>query len=98
MGFIYYLPTQFNRVFYSRSLNYNFTLADAPEHNYLFTIPAAALLGTYGYSFLQFGSLEDVNSATYLASSLCCIAAITALASQKTSRLGTIQQFFPSTA
>ncbi|VDO02529.1 unnamed protein product [Rodentolepis nana] len=34
--------------------------------------------------------LSDVNNAAYLASSLCCIAAITALASQKTSRLGNV--------
>lgn len=67
-----------------------FFLADAPEHNYLFSIPALALLGTYGYGLMHFApaALEDVHQAAYLASSLCCIAAITALASQKTSRLG----------
>ncbi|KAM7536919.1 hypothetical protein Aperf_G00000087347 [Anoplocephala perfoliata] len=76
-----------------RMLNMFKRPTDAPEYNYLFAIPAAALLGTYGYSFLQCGptmSLEDINNATYLASSLCCIAAITALASQKTSRLGNV--------
>lgn len=76
-----------------RMLNMFKRPTDAPEHNYLFTIPAAALLGTYGYSLLQYGPImdfSDVNTAAYLASSLCCIAAITALASQKTSRLGNI--------
>ncbi|VDK34080.1 unnamed protein product [Taenia asiatica] len=65
-----------------RMLNMFKRPTDAPEHNYLFAIPALALLGTYGY--------KDANHAAYLASSLCCIAAITALASQKTSRLGNI--------
>ncbi|KAM3176309.1 hypothetical protein ACTXT7_006762 [Hymenolepis weldensis] len=76
-----------------RMLNMFKRPTDAPEHNYLFAIPAAALLGTYGYSLLQCGpimDLSDVNNAAYLASSLCCIAAITALASQKTSRLGNV--------
>ncbi|VDL63455.1 unnamed protein product [Hymenolepis diminuta] len=76
-----------------RMLNMFKRPTDAPEHNYLFAIPAAALLGTYGYSLLQYGpimDLSDVNNAAYLASSLCCIAAITALASQKTSRLGNV--------
>ncbi|KAL5964119.1 NAD P transhydrogenase mitochondrial [Taenia solium] len=76
-----------------RMLNMFKRPTDAPEHNYLFAIPALALLGTYGYSLLHFGptmSLEDAHYAAYLASSLCCIAAITALASQKTSRLGNV--------
>ncbi|KAH9282045.1 NAD(P) transhydrogenase, mitochondrial [Echinococcus granulosus] len=76
-----------------RMLNMFKRPTDAPEHNYLFGIPALALLGTYGYSLLQFGptmDLEDAHHAAYLASSLCCIAAITALASQKTSRLGNL--------
>ncbi|VDM23600.1 unnamed protein product [Hydatigera taeniaeformis] len=76
-----------------RMLNMFKRPTDAPEHNYLFGIPALALLGTYGYSLLHFGpsmGLEDANQAAYLASSLCCIAAITALASQKTSRLGNV--------
>uniref|UniRef100_A0A5K3EPC3 NAD(P) transhydrogenase, mitochondrial n=1 Tax=Mesocestoides corti TaxID=53468 RepID=A0A5K3EPC3_MESCO len=76
-----------------RMLNMFKRPTDAPEHNYLFGIPALALLGTYGYSVLHFAptvGLDDVHQTAYLASSLCCIAAITALASQKTSRLGNL--------
>ncbi|VDM03063.1 unnamed protein product [Schistocephalus solidus] len=68
-----------------RMLNMFKRPTDAPEYNSLFMIPALALLSTYGYSVFS-----SHPSAAYLASSLCCIAAITALASQKTSRLGNV--------
>lgn len=63
---------------------------DPPEYNYLYAIPAAALLGTYGYGVLSSSSLipDDLHQATYLAASLCCIGAITALSSQKSCRIG----------
>lgn len=66
---------------------------DPPEYNYLLGIPALGVLGAYGYgawSYLNhFGMIpDDIHQATYLASSLCCIGAITALSSQKSSRLG----------
>ena len=59
---------------------------DPPEHNYLHGIPAAAMVG----SMLAAGwaGVPHIHLAGYLASSLCCIAAITGLADQKTARLG----------
>ncbi|THD28886.1 Nicotinamide nucleotide transhydrogenase [Fasciola hepatica] len=65
---------------------------DPPEYNYLYGVPAAALLGTYGYGVLSSGSAipDDLHQATYLAASLCCIGAITALSSQKSCRIGNV--------
>uniref|UniRef100_A0A183A716 NAD(P) transhydrogenase, mitochondrial n=1 Tax=Echinostoma caproni TaxID=27848 RepID=A0A183A716_9TREM len=65
---------------------------DPPEYNYLYALPATALLGTYGYGVLSSGNLipDDLHQATYLAASLCCIGAITALSSQKSCRVGNV--------
>ncbi|CAH8602107.1 unnamed protein product [Heterobilharzia americana] len=63
---------------------------DPPEYNYLFTIPAATVLAAYGYAVLTMppSTLADMHQTTYLASSLCCIGALTALSSQKRCRVG----------
>lgn len=59
---------------------------DPPEYNYLYGIPAAVFLGGYGLSALN--GLAEVNQIAYLASSLCCVGALSGLSSQKTARLG----------
>jgi NAD(P) transhydrogenase len=60
---------------------------DPPEYNYLYGIPALGFLG--GYTYLATGSsYPDVHQLAYLASGLCCIGAISGLATQKTSRIG----------
>jgi len=60
--------------------------SDPSEHNYLYGIPAAALLGGYmaGHSM----GYEGVTETTLLASALCCIGGIGGLSSQTTARLG----------
>lgn len=59
---------------------------DAPEFNYLYSIPALM----FGSSFLYAHSLgiQGIYQMGYLAASLCCIGGISGLASQKTSRIG----------
>ena len=64
----------------------NFRPTDPPEYNYLYGIPAAALLGIYG-SAVHSGA-DQIHQITYLASSLCCVGALAGLSSQKTARLG----------
>lgn len=59
---------------------------DPPEHRYLLAIPAAGFTTAY-YAALANGA-SDVAQAGYVASSLCCIAAIAGLSSQSTSRFG----------
>jgi NAD(P) transhydrogenase len=59
---------------------------DPPEYNYLYGIPAAVFLGGYGLAALN--GLSEVNQIAYLASSLCCVGALSGLSSQKTARLG----------
>ncbi|CAI2733096.1 unnamed protein product [Schistosoma spindalis] len=73
-----------------RMLNMFKRPTDLPEYNYLLTIPAAGLLGVYGYAILTLppSLLTDMHQTTYLASSLCCIGALTALSSQKRCRVG----------
>ncbi|KAF6775508.1 hypothetical protein AHF37_05494 [Paragonimus kellicotti] len=61
---------------------------DPPEYNYLYALPAAALLGSYTCGVLYMGAPADMHQAAYLAASLCCIGAITALSSQKSCRIG----------
>ncbi|TGZ67647.1 hypothetical protein CRM22_004709 [Opisthorchis felineus] len=63
---------------------------DPPEYNYLYAIPAAALLGAYTYGVVGLNAPTDLHQATYLAASLCCIGAITALSGQKTCRIGNV--------
>ncbi|VDP17753.1 unnamed protein product [Schistosoma margrebowiei] len=73
-----------------RMLNMFKRPTDLPEYNYLLTIPAAGSLGVYGYAILTLppSLLTDMHQTTYLASSLCCIGALTALSSQKRCRVG----------
>lgn len=59
---------------------------DPPEYNYLYTIPGAAFLG--GYLWAHMSGLPDIQQFGYLAASLCCVGALTGLASQSTSRIG----------
>nr|CAD7604584.1 unnamed protein product [Timema genevievae] len=61
--------------------------SDPPEHNYLYTIPLAAFMGTYGYGAMV-GDYPEIHSMAYLVSSLCCVGALAGLSSQKTARLG----------
>lgn len=85
--FLYWFIKYINSLikFRENSLNY-LILADPSEYNYLFTIPAATLLGTYGYGLMN--GYEEVHTFAALTSSLCCIGAISGLSSQKTSRIG----------
>lgn len=59
---------------------------DPPEYNYLYTLPAAAFLGAYGYGVAAGAS--EIHQMASLASSLCCVGALAGLSSQSTSRLG----------
>ena len=59
---------------------------DPLEYNYLYAIPAAAFLTAYmGAHHYQF---PDIQQMGYLASSLCCVGALSGLSSQTTSRQG----------
>ncbi|XP_033624217.1 NAD(P) transhydrogenase, mitochondrial-like [Asterias rubens] len=58
---------------------------DPPEYNYLFALPAAGAIGTYMAAHV---SGYDIQNVGYLAASLCCVGALSGLASQKTSRVG----------
>lgn len=59
---------------------------DAPEFNYLYSLPALI----FGGSFLMAHKMgfNGIYQMGYLASSLCCIGGISGLASQKTARVG----------
>lgn len=59
---------------------------DPPEHNYLYAIPAAAFLT--GYMGAHMYGFPDIQQIGYLASSLCCVGALSGLSSQATSRQG----------
>ena len=59
---------------------------DPPEYNYLFAIPGAAFLGGYMVAHMQ--GFSDIQQMGYLAASLCCVGALTGLASQSTARVG----------
>merc|ERR1711997_257654 len=59
---------------------------DPPEYNYLYGIPAATFLASYGYAISQ--GYPEVHQMAYLASSLCCVGALAGLSGQKTARLG----------
>uniref|UniRef100_A0A7S4JTJ4 proton-translocating NAD(P)(+) transhydrogenase n=1 Tax=Paramoeba aestuarina TaxID=180227 RepID=A0A7S4JTJ4_9EUKA len=59
---------------------------DPEEYRGLLAVPAATFIGAY-YAALNNGA-TDIQQAGYIASSLCCIAAIGGLSSQKTSRFG----------
>ncbi|TKR72239.1 hypothetical protein L596_019717 [Steinernema carpocapsae] len=59
---------------------------DPKEYNFLYGIPAAAFLGTYGASVMQ--GVPEIHSLACLGSSLCCVGALAGLSNQKTARLG----------
>jgi len=59
---------------------------DPPEYNYLYGVPAAAFLSSYGWAVSQ--GYAEVHQMAYLASSLCCIGALGGLSAQPTARLG----------
>ena len=59
---------------------------DPPEYNYLYAIPGAAFLG--GYLAAHMHGFSDIQQMGYLAASLCCVGALTGLASQSTARVG----------
>ncbi|CAH1995823.1 unnamed protein product [Acanthoscelides obtectus] len=59
---------------------------DPPEHNYVYSVPALAFLGMYGWAAHQ--GLPEINQASYLAASLCCVGALGGLSSQATARMG----------
>lgn len=59
---------------------------DPVEHNYLYAIPAAALLA--GWAIGHVSGASEITSASYLASSALCIAAIACLSNQSSARTG----------
>ena len=59
---------------------------DPPEYNYLYAIPGAAFLG--GYLAANAHGFSDIQQMAYLAASLCCVGALTGLASQSSARIG----------
>merc|ERR1712012_52121 len=59
---------------------------DPKEYNYLYGIPGAAFLASYGYAVSQ--GYPEVHQMAYLGSSLCCVGALAGLSSQPTARLG----------
>lgn len=59
---------------------------DPPEYNFLYVIPAGALLGSYSYGALN--GFDEIHTFAALTSSLCCVGALSGLASQKTARVG----------
>ena len=61
---------------------------DPPGYLYLYGIPAATFLGSYGWGVhMGYG---EIHQMAYLASSLCCVGALAGLSSQSTSRLGNL--------
>merc|ERR1711936_1279010 len=56
------------------------------EYNYLYGVPGAAFLASYGWAVSQ--GYPEVHQMAYLASSLCCVGALAGLSSQPTARLG----------
>ena len=59
---------------------------DPPEYNYLYAVPGLAFLG--GYLSAHFNGYSDILQMGYLGASLCCVGALTGLASQITARQG----------
>ena len=59
---------------------------DPKEHNYLYAIPASAMIG--GFLAGHYNGFSEVGQMTMLASSLCCIGGIWGLSSQQTARVG----------
>merc|ERR1711976_463423 len=59
---------------------------DPPEYNYLYGIPAATFLASYGWAVAQ--GYPEIHQIAYLGSGLCCVGALAGLSSQPTARLG----------
>ena len=59
---------------------------DPPEYNYLYAIPALAMLG--GYAGARYMGFSDLHQMACLASAICCISSIGGLSTQDTARLG----------
>ncbi len=59
---------------------------DPPEYNQLYAIPGLAFLG--GYLSANYHGYSDILQMGYLGASLCCVGALTGLASQVTARQG----------
>lgn len=59
---------------------------DPPEYNYLYAIPGAAFLSGFIAAYMH--GFPDILQMGYLAASLCCVGALTGLASQGTARQG----------
>lgn len=59
---------------------------DAPEFNYLYSAAAAVWASTFFWAHSK--GFTGIYQAGYLTASLCCIAGISGLASQKTARIG----------
>lgn len=59
---------------------------DPPEHNYLYALPGATFLASYGWAVSQ--GYPEVHQMAYLASSLCCVGALAGLSTQSTARVG----------
>ncbi len=59
---------------------------DPPEYRYLYAIPGVGFLGAYLAAQAQ--GYTDILPMGYLAASLCCVGALTGLASQTTARQG----------
>ncbi|XP_061409393.1 LOW QUALITY PROTEIN: NAD(P) transhydrogenase, mitochondrial [Lethenteron reissneri] len=58
---------------------------DPPEHNYLYLLPAATMVG--GYAAALHGGYH-IEQMMFLGSGLCCVGALAGLSTQRTSRLG----------
>lgn len=61
---------------------------DAPEHNYLYGMAGATLLGSIFYTHMV--GIPHIYTMGYLASSVLCIGAICGLAAQSTARVGAV--------
>lgn len=59
---------------------------DPPEYHYLYAIPGSLFVG--GYAAANMAGYSDIYQMLYLGSSLCCIGAISGLATQTTARTG----------
>jgi NAD(P) transhydrogenase len=59
---------------------------DAPEYNYLYSIPGLMFASTFLLANTQ--GYSGIYQLGYIAASLCCIAGVSGLSSQKTARIG----------
>lgn len=61
---------------------------DPQEYNYLYALPGLGFLGGYMGAYMQ--GFSDILQMGYLGASLCCVGALTGLASPNTSRQGNV--------